>query len=67
MIVRLWITMVPGADRPYCSTTPPSPERKHLVNGKGGKVFRADVLLPGFGSTEDGKIEAVAVEDDSRY
>lgn len=63
MIARIWITVVPNADRPYCSTTQPSPERKELINKQGGKIFLANITLSGLGKTDDGSIEATAVED----
>jgi hypothetical protein len=66
MIIQAWIIMCTGADRPYVSTHPPSPERKKALNEKGCKIYRADVLIPGW-RVEDGVVQALAaeVEDES--
>ncbi len=60
MVVDAWVTVVPGADRPYFSSWPPSEDRKRLINEKGGKVFRLKVCLPGFERCDDGVLALVA-------
>ena len=66
MIIDAWVTVVPGGDRPYFSSWPPSPERKKLINDKGGKVFKLEVAIPGFEATEDGYIALVAIPNTER-
>lgn len=62
MVVNLWIIMSPSADRPYVSTTPPTPERYKELRAKGCKVYRADVLVPGW-HIQDGVVEPAIAQE----
>ena len=56
MNVPVYITMCPGYDRPFVSTSPP---HEALEKKPGMKVWRVDVEVPGFDKV-DGVIRAVA-------
>lgn len=60
MRVQVWITVIPGADRPYFSHWPPNEGRKREINEKGGKVYKLYVMLPGFEKSDDGTIVTIA-------
>jgi hypothetical protein len=60
MLVPIYMTLAPGADRPYVSTTP---RPAGLPTPPGWKFFRVDVELPGFDMLE-GQIVAVATPVD---
>lgn len=65
MLVPIWITLEDGADRPYVSTKPPSPERKAELErrarerGHSFTVVRADVEVLGW-NVEDRVVRALA-------
>lgn len=56
MIVNIYITMIPGADRPYVGTVPPAPS--FTERAAGTKVFRAEVELADYDKV-DGVISSV--------
>lgn len=61
MIVRCYITMAPGGDRPYISTSRPAEDRMKSLHKQGCKVYAADILIPGW-TAIDGRVEAIATE-----
>lgn len=52
MNIPIWIVIKEGADRPYCSTTPPTREHLAALKEQGCEVYRVDVQIP-YWRTED--------------
>lgn len=61
MWVSFWVVLEPGADRPYVSTSPPSPERAAALRARGCCIEQVVAEFPGW-AVEDGIVRAVNVD-----
>ena len=56
MIFPIYVVLVPNAERPYVSSSPPSPEIRQIP---GLQVWRVEADLGGF-EIVDGKVKVLA-------
>ena len=61
MLTSFWVTLAPGADRPYCSSAPPTPERAEALRRQGCQIMRVEVEFPDW-NVEDGRLHPLKTE-----
>lgn len=61
MIVKAYLVMQDGADRPYISTSRPTKERQEMLTEQGCELFIVDIELPERWRWGHGRVRAHAL------